>query len=194
MARSSAGNAIIRSVKRIRIIAIQPRKKPATMPTSAPIVTAMPFATMPIDQRCARAEDQAGEEIAAEKIGAEPVLFAGRQRRAFQRSDRRRTARSGRTARQAAPPAPGRRQGRSRETRTGRSGCAGDARPHPRCAAVRPASRGWHLEAARRSFGECDRRTMTGDLRQPDAIVQSLRVAGPRAVHKGRGAERSDTD
>jgi len=48
MARSSAGNAIIRSVKRISTVAIQPRKKPATIPMKAPSATATPFATTPI--------------------------------------------------------------------------------------------------------------------------------------------------
>jgi hypothetical protein len=48
MARSSAGKAIIRSVKRMSTVAAQPRKKPATMPTSAPMNTAMPLATMPM--------------------------------------------------------------------------------------------------------------------------------------------------
>ena len=48
MARSSAGNAIIRSVKRISAPPTKPRKNPAVTPTSAPIITAMPLATMPM--------------------------------------------------------------------------------------------------------------------------------------------------
>ena len=48
MARSSAGNAAIRSVKRISTAPINPPKKPAVMPISAPIATATPLATMPM--------------------------------------------------------------------------------------------------------------------------------------------------
>ena len=48
MARSSAGKAIIRSVKRISTVAMKPRKNPAVTPTSAPMATASPLATMPM--------------------------------------------------------------------------------------------------------------------------------------------------
>ena len=48
IARSSAGNAIIRSVKRIRTAPIQPRKKPAVTPTRVPMISATPLATMPM--------------------------------------------------------------------------------------------------------------------------------------------------
>ncbi len=48
IASKSAGKAIIRSVKRIRTAPIQPRKKPAVMPTSVPINRARPFATTPM--------------------------------------------------------------------------------------------------------------------------------------------------
>ena len=47
MASSSAGNAIIRSVKRMSTPPTMPPKKPAVIPTRAPIATAMPLATTP---------------------------------------------------------------------------------------------------------------------------------------------------
>ena len=48
MASSSAGKAIIRSVKPMSAAPTQPRKNPAVTPTSAPISTAAPLATIPI--------------------------------------------------------------------------------------------------------------------------------------------------
>jgi tRNA-dihydrouridine synthase B len=54
IASRSAGKAIIRSVKRIRMPPIQPRKNPAVMPTSVPMTSASPLATTPmISEVCA---------------------------------------------------------------------------------------------------------------------------------------------
>ncbi|CRO75047.1 hypothetical protein PAERUG_P18_London_17_VIM_2_04_10_01612 [Pseudomonas aeruginosa] len=48
IASSSAGKAIIRSVKRISTLPSQPRTKPAVSPTRVPISTARPLATRPM--------------------------------------------------------------------------------------------------------------------------------------------------
>ena len=48
IARRRAGNAAIRSVKRISTEPMKRPKKPAVMPIAAPMATAAPLATMPM--------------------------------------------------------------------------------------------------------------------------------------------------
>jgi len=48
IARSSAGKAAMRSVKRISTAPIAPPKKPAVTPIKAPMATATPLATIPM--------------------------------------------------------------------------------------------------------------------------------------------------
>ena len=48
MASSRAGKAIIRSVARMMIVPVQPRRYPARMPSVVPVMTATPFAAMPM--------------------------------------------------------------------------------------------------------------------------------------------------
>lgn len=51
MARSNAGNAIIKSVNRMMTIPVHPLAYPATMPKNDPIKRAMPLAAIPIIRR-----------------------------------------------------------------------------------------------------------------------------------------------
>ena len=160
MARSSAGNATIRSVKRISAAPMKPRKNPAVMPTSAPIATADAVGDDADDERGARAVEEAREEVAAQEIGAERGTARSAAAARPRASARRKAARRDRRAQPAALRSQALRSPRSPRARSAQAAGALAAfqPPTPRAASwrrpsccrvtVRGTSRGGRAPAA----------------------------------------------